>query len=205
MSHQISDPRKDLQIYADKLNLPSPVYKMHSKKERNSSKIIIYATLKVNRHNFFFSFFDVNRLMNLILQVGAHTFHTYPEDAASEEEAEKIAARLALVNLTKLSSPEITTVDEKLVMKRILNIVTQHHSGVFMHLLPEYYCEQYKEALPHNWERIIEECVDINQEKSVGDLTILCRVSPTLKVIYTMCAYISIFFLSKFNFSIFLF
>ncbi|XP_011268042.1 tudor domain-containing protein 7 [Camponotus floridanus] len=159
MSQQISDPRKDLQIYADKLNLPSPVYKMHSKKERNSSKIIIYATLKV----------------------GAHTFHTYPEDAASEEEAEKIAARLALVNLTKLSSPEITTVDEKLVMKRILNIVTQHHSGVFMHLLPEYYCEQYKEALPHNWERIIEECVDINQEKSVGDLTILCRVLPTLK------------------------
>lgn len=125
-----------------------------------------------------------------ISQVGAHTFHTYPEDAVSEEEAEKIAARLALVNLAKeLSSPEITTVDEKLVMERILNIVTKHHSGVFMHLLPEYYCEQYKEALPHNWQRIIEKCANINQEKGVGDSTILCQTSPTLKVKYTIYAY----------------
>lgn len=119
-----------------------------------------------------------------ISQVGAHTFHTYPEDAASEEEAEKIAARLALVNLAKESSPEVTTVDKKLVKERILNIVTKHQSGVFMHLLPEYYCEQYKEALPHNWQRIIEECVDINQEKGVGDSMILCRASPTAKVIF---------------------
>lgn len=157
---QISDPRRDLQIHANMLNLPPPVYKMFSIKERNSSKITIYASVKV----------------------GAHTFHTYPEDALYEEEAEKIAARLALVNLAKeSSSPEITTADEKLVIERILNIVTKHHSGVFMHLLPEYYCEQYKEALPHNWQRIIEECADINQEKGVGDSTILCRASPTAK------------------------
>ncbi|XP_070158766.1 tudor domain-containing protein 7 [Polyergus mexicanus] len=158
--YQISDPRRDLQIHANRLNLSTPVYKMYSKKEKNSAKITIYASVKV----------------------GAHTFHTYPEDAVSEEEAEKIAARLALVNLAKeLSNPEITTVDEKLVMERILNIVTKHHSGVFMHLLPEYYCEQYKEALPHNWQGIIEECADINQEKGVGDSTILCRPSPTSK------------------------
>lgn len=158
--HQISDPRRDLQIHANRLNLSTPVYKMYSKKEKNSAKITIYASVKV----------------------GVHTFHTYPEDAVSEEEAEKIAARLALVNLVKeLSSPEITTVDEQLVMERILNIVTKHHSGVFMHLLPEYYCEQYKEALPHNWQGIIEECADINQEKGVGDSTILCRASPTSK------------------------
>ncbi|KMQ98076.1 tudor domain-containing protein 7 [Lasius niger] len=156
---QISDPRRDLQVCADTLNLPSPVYKMYSKKERHSAKMTIYASVKV----------------------GAHTFHTYPEDAASEEEAEKIAARLALVNLAKESSPEVTTVDKKLVKERILNIVTKHQSGVFMHLLPEYYCEQYKEALPHNWQRIIEECVDINQEKGVGDSMILCRASPTAK------------------------
>ncbi|KAL6449346.1 hypothetical protein ACFW04_000747 [Cataglyphis niger] len=158
--HQISDPRKDLQIHANTLHLSSPIYKMYSKKEKNSSKITIYASVKV----------------------GTHTFHTYPEDAVSEEEAEKIAARLALVNLAKeLSSPEITTVDEKLVMERILNIVNKHHSGVFMHLLPEYYCEQYKEALPQNWQRIIEKCANINQEKGVGDSTILCQASPTLK------------------------
>ncbi|XP_072742893.1 tudor domain-containing protein 7 [Anoplolepis gracilipes] len=157
---QISDPRRDLQVHVNKLNLSPPLYKMYSKKERNSSKITIYASVKV----------------------GAHTFHTYPEDAVSEEEAEKIAARLALVNLAKeLSSPEITTVDEKLVMERILNIVTKHHSGVFMHLLPEYYCEHYKEALPHNWQKIIEECGDINQEEGVGNSTILCRISPTSK------------------------
>ncbi|XP_029161263.1 tudor domain-containing protein 7 [Nylanderia fulva] len=157
---QVSDPRRDLQIRADTFNLPPPIYKMHSRKDKHSSKITIYASVKV----------------------GAHTFHTYPEDAASEEEAEKIAARLALVDLAKESlSPEVTTVDKKLVEERILNIVTKHHSGVFMHLLPEYYCEQYKEALPHNWQKIMEECASINQEKGVGDSMILCRTSPTSK------------------------
>lgn len=105
----------------------------------------------------------------------------------SEEEAEKIAARLALVNLVKeSSSPEVTTDDAELIKKRILNIITRHHSGVFMHLLPECYNEQYGEVLPHNWQMIIEKCEDINQEKGVGDSTILCRSGPTLKVIYKM-------------------
>lgn len=163
---------------------------MYSKKEKNSSKITIYASVKVQTS--FFSFLFSMLIDIRILQVGTHTFHTYPEDAVSEEEAEKIAARLALVNLAKeLSSPEITTVDEKLVMERILNIVTKHHSGVFMHLLPEYYCEQYKEALPHNWQRIIEKCANINQEKGVGDSTILCQASPTLKVKYTIYTYMA--------------
>lgn len=102
----------------------------------------------------------------------------------SEEEAEKIAARLALVNLAKESlSPEVTTADTELIKKRILDIITRHQSGVFMHLLPEYYNDQYEEALPHNWQMIVEECSDINQEKGVGNSMILCRASPSLKVI----------------------
>ncbi|XP_071572100.1 tudor domain-containing protein 7 [Temnothorax nylanderi] len=154
------DSRKELEIYANVLNLPSPVYKMYSKKEKNSSKITIYASVKV----------------------GTHTFHTFPDDAASEEEAEKIAARLALLNLAKeSSSPEVTTVDTELMKERILNIITRHPSGVFMHLLPEYYNEQYGEALPFNWEIIIEKCSDINQEKGVGNSMILCRSFPSLK------------------------
>ena len=80
----------------------------------------------------------------------------------------------------------MTTADAELIKKRILKIITTHHSGVFMHLLPEYYNEQYGEALPHNWQTIIEKCVDINQEKGVGDSMILCLTSPTLKVIQ-MC------------------
>lgn len=98
-----------------------------------------------------------------------------------------MAARLALVNLAKESmSPEVTTVDTKVVRERILNIVTRHHSGIFKHLLPECYNEQYGEALPHNWERLIEEIMEVNQEKGVGGLTILCRVSQTSKVKYIL-------------------
>jgi len=119
------------------------------------------------------------------VQVGVHTFHTFPEDAASEEDAQKIAARLALVNLAKeSSSPEVTTVDVQLVKERILSIITRHRSGVFMHLLPRYYEEQYGEALPSDWRKIIEQCVDISQEKGVGDSMILCRSCPNIKVIY---------------------
>lgn len=89
------------------------------------------------------------------------------------------------MNLAKESaSPEVTTVDTTVVKKRILNIVTRHHSGIFMHLLPEYYNKEHDEALPHNWERIIEECAEINQEKGVGGLMILCRTSQTSKVKY---------------------
>ncbi|XP_018318285.1 tudor domain-containing protein 7 isoform X2 [Mycetomoellerius zeteki] len=153
------DSRKELEVRANMLNLPAPVYKMYSKKDKHSVKVTIYASVKV----------------------GTHTFHTYPEDAATEEEAEKIAARLALGHLAKESSSDVTTADAELIEKRILKIVTTHHSGVFMHLLPECYNEQYGEALPHNWQSIIQNCVDINQEKGVGDSMILCLTSPTLK------------------------
>ncbi|KYM99296.1 PREDICTED: tudor domain-containing protein 7 isoform X2 [Cyphomyrmex costatus] len=154
------DSRKELEVLANMLNMPLPLYKMYSKKEKHSAKVTIYASVKA----------------------GEHTFHTYPEDAATEEEAEKMAARLALRHFAKESmSSEVTTVDTKLIKKRILNIITTHHSGVFMHLLPEYYNEQYGEALPHNWQTIIEDCIDINQEKGVGDSMILCLHSPTLK------------------------
>jgi len=44
----IEDPRKELEIRANGLNLPSPVYKMYSKKEKHSAKITIYASVKVN-------------------------------------------------------------------------------------------------------------------------------------------------------------
>ncbi|EZA47760.1 tudor domain-containing protein 7A [Ooceraea biroi] len=159
-SYHASDPREELQNRANALNLSAPIYKMYSKKEKHSDKITIYASVKL----------------------AGHTFHTFPEDATSQGEAEKIAARLALVNLAKeSSSPEVTTVDVQLVKERILDIVTLHQSGVFMHLLPKYYSEQYREALPHDWERITEQIADVSQEKGVGDSTILCRSRPTTK------------------------
>lgn len=88
------------------------------------------------------------------------------------------------MNLAKeSSSPGVTiTIDINLVKERISKIITRHHSGVFMHQLPAYYNEQYDEALPHDWQKIIGECANINQEKGVGNSTILCRSDPTAKV-----------------------
>lgn len=74
----------------------------------------------------------------------------------------------------------------KLVKKRILQIVNQHTAGVFMHQLPVYYNKQYGEALPENWQTIVKESEEINQEKGAGDWTILCQCSLTSKVIYTL-------------------
>lgn len=62
--HQISDPRRDLQIHANRLNLSTPVYKMYSKKEKNSAKITIYASVKVQASYFSFFFFDVDKYIN---------------------------------------------------------------------------------------------------------------------------------------------
>ncbi|XP_032664575.1 tudor domain-containing protein 7-like [Odontomachus brunneus] len=158
----VDDPRKELIVRTNALDLSLPIYKTYTKKERsNPTKITIYASVKV----------------------GTHTFHTYPEDARSEEEAEKIAARLALMNLAKeeSSSPEVTTIDVNLVKERILKIITRHPSGVFMPRIPFYYKESYDEALPLDWQKIIAECADINQEKGVGNSTILCRSDPTAK------------------------
>ncbi|KAL0103402.1 hypothetical protein PUN28_017578 [Cardiocondyla obscurior] len=157
---QISDLRKQLEIRANALNLPSPIYKLYSQKEKNSTKITIYASVKI----------------------GVHTFNTFPDEASSEEEAENIAARLALVNLAKeSSSSEVTTADAELIKERIWNIITRHHGGVFMHLLPEFYNEQYNETLPDDWQTIIEKCRNINQEKGVGNYTILCCSSSNSK------------------------
>ncbi|XP_039306153.1 tudor domain-containing protein 7 isoform X3 [Solenopsis invicta] len=157
---QILDPRKELEIRANVLKLPSPIYKTYLNKEKHA-KITIYATVKI----------------------GAHIFEkSYPVDAATEEEAEKIVARKALKSLAEESSNhEVTTIDTELIKRRILNIVTGHQSGVFMHLLPDCYNEKYGEALPHNWQKIIDDCIDIIQEKGVGDSTILCLISPSSK------------------------
>lgn len=75
------------------------------------------------------------------------------------------------------------TVDTIIIKERILNIVTTHHGGVFMPELPMYYNEQYGEALPHNWQKVVEECPEIIQEKGVANKTILCRSIPSSKVI----------------------
>lgn len=86
--------------------------------------------------------------------------------------------------LAVLSSIPRVTIDAELLKKRIWNIITRRHSGIFTHLLPEYYNEQYGEALPLNWETIIEDRADINREKGVGNSMILCQVSSNSKVIY---------------------
>lgn len=65
------------------------------------------------------------------------------------------------------------TTNKNLVKKRLAAIVADHQNGVFMHRIPTYYKEQYKENLPIDWEKIIEECTDIYKEKGAHDSTIL--------------------------------
>ncbi|XP_039303935.1 tudor domain-containing protein 7 isoform X2 [Solenopsis invicta] len=152
--------RKELKIHANVSKLLLPISTTYTNEEKNA-KINICATVKI----------------------GVQIFEkSYSVNAATKEEAEKIVACKVLESLAEeLSNLKVTTVDTELVKRRILNIVTEYQSGVFMHLLPDFYYVQYGEALPHNWRKIINDCIGITQKKGFGDSTILYLNSPTLK------------------------
>ncbi|XP_076661435.1 tudor domain-containing protein 7 tapas [Halictus rubicundus] len=159
-----SDPREELKRKAAALSLPEPVYQICPTTIKNAREQAVFAQVKI----------------------GPHGFSSYPEEARSEEEAEKLAAKMALLDLTeKYGSPSRLneTKDKHIIYDRVLFIIDAHPNGIFMHQVPIYYKQQYREVLPGNWEQIIEECPAIVLEKGVDNSVILRRyVSSTEKV-----------------------
>ena len=155
------DPRDELQRKTSALDLPDPDYQIRSMaSDKNPKDKIVYAKVKV----------------------GPHSYNTYPDEARTREEAEKMAARLALQDLIeKYTSPYTLneTKDRHIIRDRVLFIVDAHPNGIFMHQVPIYYKQQYRETLPRSWEKIIEECTAIVVEKGVDNSIILRRyVAP---------------------------
>ena len=67
------------------------------------------------------------------------------------------------------------TKDKNIIKERVLSIIDAHPNGIFMHQVPIYYKQQYKEILPGNWERTIETSPAIVLEKGVDNSIILRR------------------------------
>ena len=157
------DPRDELQKKITTLNLSDPKYQIFPMAaSKNGKEQTFYAKVKV----------------------GQHSYTTYPDETRTEEEAAKMAARLALQDLNDIyGSPYILneTKDKHIIRDRVLFIVDAHPNGIFMHQVPIYYKQQYKETLPKNWEKIIEECTAIVVEKGVDNSIILRRYVPPVE------------------------
>ncbi|CAK9832538.1 Tudor domain-containing protein 7 [Anthophora retusa] len=158
------DPRDELKKRAIELNLPEPVYQISPAALKSTKEQAVFAQVKI----------------------GPHGYSSFPEEARSETEAQKLAAKFALLDLTeKYGSPFCLneTQDKTIIKERVLSIVDAHPNGIFMHQVPIYYKQQYKEILPGNWEKAIEESPAIILEKGVDNSVILRRfVSSTGKI-----------------------
>ncbi|CAK9801891.1 Tudor domain-containing protein 7 [Anthophora quadrimaculata] len=158
------DPRDELKKRAIELNLPEPIYQISPAALKSTKEQAVFAQVKI----------------------GPHGYSSFPEEARSETEAQKLAAKFALLDLTeKYGSPFCLneTQDKSIIKERVLSIVDAHPNGIFMHQVPIYYKQQYKEILPGNWEKAIEESPAIILEKGVDNSVILRRfVSSTGKI-----------------------
>ncbi|KAK1132304.1 hypothetical protein K0M31_016420 [Melipona bicolor] len=153
---QSADPREELKRRAKTLNLLEPVYQICPATIKNTKEPAIFAQVKI----------------------GPHGYSSYPEEARTEDEAQKIAAKFALVDLTEKygsSSCFNETKDKNIIKERVLSIIDAHPNGIFMHQVPIYYKQQYEEILPGNWERTIETSPAIVLEKGVDNSIILRR------------------------------
>ncbi|XP_017881985.1 tudor domain-containing protein 7A-like [Ceratina calcarata] len=153
---QSVDPREELKRRAIALNLPEPVYQILPMTIKRAKHLAVFAKVKV----------------------GQYDYGSYPEEARTEDEAQKIAANNALLDLTEkygLPYSLTETKDKDLIKKRILSIIDAHPSGIFMHQIPVYYKKEYQEILPVNWEKDIEKCPEIVLEKGADNSIILRR------------------------------
>ncbi|XP_012148923.1 tudor domain-containing protein 7 tapas isoform X2 [Megachile rotundata] len=148
------DPRDELRNRAIALNYPEPVYKIYPSPIKNTASIFAQ------------------------VQIGPHGYLSYPEEAPTIEDAQKIAAKIALTDLIEKFGSGFSlneTKDKNIIRERVLSIINDHPNGIFMHKVPIYYGQKYEEILPGNWEKIVEECPAIVLEKGVDNSIILRR------------------------------
>ncbi|OXU29933.1 hypothetical protein TSAR_011136 [Trichomalopsis sarcophagae] len=127
----MDDPRLRLFNYTHARGLPEPVY----------------GQIFVNNDDNVYASAEVDKLK----------YHSYPHEAKTIEEAEKVAAKKALSLLTiEETNPQVTTEDSSLILGRVLEIVESYPNGIFKSYVEEIYGKKYIEALPKNWLEIIE-------------------------------------------------
>ncbi|KAG7205807.1 hypothetical protein KM043_007752 [Ampulex compressa] len=151
------DAREKLRIRAKELHLTEPDYKILPTRMKNAKEVAVYAQVKV----------------------GPHGYTSYPQEARSEDEAQELAASIALLDLDDKygSVSEIQTTNENLIKQRVTEIVRNYPNGIFVQQIPVNYKQQHKEVLPTNWLTIINDCSSIQSEKGADNSVILTIVT----------------------------
>ncbi|XP_011505698.1 PREDICTED: tudor domain-containing protein 7B [Ceratosolen solmsi marchali] len=140
-----SDSRLLLNSYTESKKLPLPIYKDLPTKNK-----FIYSSVTVN----------------------SKKYSSYPKEAKTKEEAEKLAAKAALDDLLgQGTKPASITIDNKLIETRILKIVNDYPNGLFESSVVECYTRKYSERLPDYWLQLVEQFVTL--EVGANNLTIL--------------------------------
>ncbi|XP_015110569.1 tudor domain-containing protein 7 [Diachasma alloeum] len=139
-----------------------------------------YKNVPIESKNGKISFFS-------LVQVGKRTFKSYPLEAQTPEDAEKLAA-LAALNELQLNEQPIkmrVTTDGEVMLQRLVAIVEGHPSGVFEEKLPDFYMEKHNETLPDDWMSFVETCRELSVERGVENAAIVCRCDPAVDRILT--------------------
>ena len=88
---------------------------------------------------------------------------SYPKEAETKEEAEKLAAQAALDDLSDENwTPITTTSDQNLVVKRVETTTNSHNNDSSESKLVESYITQYNERLPQNYLKLMESLITLD-------------------------------------------
>ncbi|XP_012284701.1 tudor domain-containing protein 7A [Orussus abietinus] len=156
-------PREELKYLVRSFNLSEPEYKCYQTTEKHGNKgTVVYCQVKVS----------------------GKSYMSYPQVARTYDEAEKYAAAEALKALKEEYEPLgniAETTDRVLIRKRVITIINEHPSGVFIHQLPIYYKQKFSESLPENWLEIIKANPLVTVDKVADNSVILLRHTPCVK------------------------
>ncbi|KAF7996461.1 hypothetical protein HCN44_002093 [Aphidius gifuensis] len=168
-----NDPRKEVESLAEKLKLPKPIYK-------SGAALGLHENYSV-------------------LSLGpGYKFYSYPDGASSEEEAQVIVAKKAIIKLREViaENDEKLPISDETIARRIIKIVKTHLNGIKEDSIPNDYKIEYNESLPDHWTEILvslnnDNCIEIIDDSFVGRLIIekkeeSVRTSPHSLVLPTI-------------------
>lgn len=112
------------------------------------------------------------------MQINGKKYSSYPNEAKTKVEAEKLAAQAALSELLQNTTPQTMTEDRSLIVKRILEIVNDHPNGMFESRIVETYVSKYNEGLPKNWLKMVEHAITV--DVGANNLAILSPLSRSV-------------------------
>ncbi|GJQ79843.1 hypothetical protein Trydic_g23305 [Trypoxylus dichotomus] len=138
------EPLVDLYNFTHLRKLPEPVFKIVTRKSKSHKP----------------PFYDCK------VDIGEHSYTTYPKDLTNVTVAKQHAAKLALDDLmpkyTKRKSLLIS--NDQDVLARIPLMVEQHYHGIWNWQLEADYADLYHEQLPLNWLQIVDTSPKVSVE-----------------------------------------